>query len=61
MLNAAGGVRRRRSAGDNRTDKVMFVFVLATARQKSQWVSVTVVLYQRFKTLDTGAASLMRG
>jgi len=63
MLNAAGlafvvaGYRWGQADG-----QVMFIFILATAAAEvSLGLGLTLLLYRRFKTLDTDAASKMRG
>ncbi len=63
MLNAAGlafvvaGYRWGQADG-----QVMFIFILATAAAEvSLGLALTLLLYRRFKTLDTDAASKMRG
>jgi NADH-quinone oxidoreductase subunit K len=63
MLNAAGlafvmaGYRWGQADG-----QVMFIFILATAATEvSLGLALTLLLYRRFKTLDTDAASTMRG
>lgn len=63
MLNAAGLAFVAAGARWGQPDgQVMFVFVLATAAAEvAVGLALLLLLYQRFKTLDTGAASLMRG
>lgn len=63
MLNAAGLAFVAGGARWGQPDgQVMFVFVLATAAAEvAVGLALLLALYQRFKTLDTGAASLMRG
>jgi NADH-quinone oxidoreductase subunit K len=40
----------------------MFLFVLTTAAAEvAVGLALVLLLYQRFKTLDTAAASLLRG
>ena len=63
MLNAAGlafvagGARWAQPDG-----QIMFMFVLTTAAAEvAVGLALLLLLYQRFKTLDTAAASLMRG
>jgi NADH-quinone oxidoreductase subunit K len=63
MLNAAGlafvmaGYRWGQADG-----QVMFIFILATAAAEvSLGLALALQLYHRFKTLDTDAASTMRG
>jgi len=63
MLNAAGlafvmaGYRWGQADG-----QVMFIFILATAAAEvSLGLALSLQLYHRFKTLDTDAASIMRG
>lgn len=63
MLNAAGlafvaaGSRWVQPDG-----QVMFLFILAmAAAEVSVGLALVILLYQRFKTLDTDVASLMRG
>jgi NADH-quinone oxidoreductase subunit K len=63
MLNAAGlafvvaGYRWGQADG-----QVMFIFILATAAAEvSLGLALTLLLYHRFKTLDTDAASMTRG
>lgn len=63
MLNAAGlafvagGARWAQPDG-----QIMFLFVLTTAAAEvAVGLALLLLLYQRFKTLDTAAASLMRG
>ncbi len=63
MLNAAGlafvvaGYRWGQADG-----QVMFIFIRATAAAEvSLGLALTLLLYRRFKTLDTDAASKMRG
>lgn len=63
MLNAAGsafviaGYRWGQPDG-----QVMFIFILATAAAEvSLGLALALLLYHRFKTLDTDAASTMRG
>jgi NADH-quinone oxidoreductase subunit K len=63
MLNAAGLAFVAAGARWGQPDgQVMFVFVLATAAAEvAVGLALLLLLYQRFKTLDTGVASLMRG
>ena len=63
MLNAAGLAFVAAGARWGQPDgQVMFVFVLTTAAAEvAVGLALLLLLYQRFKTLDTGAASLMRG
>jgi NADH-quinone oxidoreductase subunit K len=63
MLNASGLAFVAAGARWGQPDgQVMFVFVLATAAAEvAVGLALLLLLYQRFKTLDTGAASLMRG
>lgn len=63
MLNAAGLAFVAAGARWGQPDgQVMFVFVLATAAAEvAVGLALLLLLYQRFKTLDTGAASLLRG
>ena len=63
MLNAAGlafvmaGYRWGQADG-----QVMFIFILATAAAEvSLGLALSLQLYHRFRTLDTDAASIMRG
>jgi NADH-quinone oxidoreductase subunit K len=63
MLNAAGlafvaaGSRWVQPDG-----QVMFLFILAMAASEvSVGLALVILLYHRFKTLDTDVASLMRG
>jgi NADH-quinone oxidoreductase subunit K len=63
MLNAAGlafiaaGSRWVQPDG-----QVMFLFILAmAAAEVSVGLALVILLYHRFKTLDTDVASLMRG
>ena len=63
MLNAAGlafvagGARWAQPDG-----QIMFLFVLTTAAAEvAVGLALLLLLYQRVKTLDTAAASLMRG
>jgi NADH-quinone oxidoreductase subunit K len=63
MLNAAGlafvaaGSRWAQPDG-----QVMFLFILAmAAAEVSVGLALVILLYHRFKTLDTDVASLMRG
>ena len=63
MLNAAGLAFVAGGARWGQPDgQVMFVFVLTTAAAEvAVGLALLLLLYQRFKTLDTAAASLMRG
>ncbi len=63
MLNASGLAFVAAGARWGQPDgQVMFVFVLATAAAEvAVGLALLLLLYQRFRTLDTGAASLMRG
>jgi NADH-quinone oxidoreductase subunit K len=63
MLNAAGLAFVAGGARWGQPDgQVMFLFVLTTAAAEvAVGLALLLLLYQRFRTLDTGAASLMRG
>jgi NADH-quinone oxidoreductase subunit K len=63
MLNAAGLAFVAAGARWGQPDgQVMFLFVLTTAAAEvAVGLALLLLLYQRFKTLDTAAASLMRG
>ncbi len=63
MLNAAGLAFVAGGARWGQPDgQVMFIFVLTTAAAEvAVGLALLMLLYQRFKTLDTAAASLMRG
>jgi NADH-quinone oxidoreductase subunit K len=63
MLNAAGLAFVAGGARWGEPDgQVMFLFVLTTAAAEvAVGLALLLLLYQRFKTLDTAAASLMRG
>jgi len=63
MLNAAGLAFVAGGARWGQPDgQVMFLFVLTTAAAEvAVGLALLLLLYQRFKTLDTAAASLLRG
>ena len=63
MLNAAGLAFVAGGARWGEPDgQVIFLFVLTTAAAEvAVGLALLLLLYQRFKTLDTAAASLMRG
>ena len=63
MLNAAGLAFVAGGARWGQPDgQVMFVFILATAAAEvAVGLALLLLLYRRFKTLDTAAASLLRG
>ncbi len=63
MLNAAGLAFVAGGARWGQPDgQVMFLFVLTTAAAEvAVGLALLLLLYHRFKTLDTAAASLLRG
>ena len=63
MLNAAGLAFVAGGARWGQPDgQIMFLFVLTTAAAEvAVGLALVLLLYQRFKTLDTAAASLLRG